>query len=133
VGGNSSLGVNILRVPVAARERRGLGTRSLNLPKICRGQVAGSEEVSNSYVRRSSINILKNGKTARPSVNGRHTTVEELGNGANERSHACLRGTYNRRSCQRKKLPVIRKLSTEAQKTMNLLDPLYANMGAWVE
>jgi hypothetical protein len=96
VGGNSSLGVNILRVPMAGRERRGPGTKSLGLPKICRGQVVGSEEVSNGYAHRSSMNILKNGKAARPSVNGRQTTIEELGNGTNERSHACLRGTYNR-------------------------------------
>jgi len=32
-----------------------------------------------------------------------------------------------------KKLPVTRKLSTEAQKSMSLLDPLCANMGVWVE
>jgi hypothetical protein len=42
------------------------------------------------------MNIMKNGKAARPSVNGRQTTIEELRNGTNERSHACLRGTYNR-------------------------------------
>jgi hypothetical protein len=79
------------------------------------------------------MNILKNGKAAHPSVNGQYTRVEELGNGTNERSHACLRGTYNRRSCQWKKLSITRKLSTEAQKSMNLLDPLCTNMDDWVE
>jgi hypothetical protein len=63
---------------MAARERRGPGTKSLGLPIICRRQVARPEEVSNGYAHRSSMNILKNGKAARPSVNGRQTITYEL-------------------------------------------------------
>jgi hypothetical protein len=66
----SSLRVYILQVRVAVSGRRELGAKILSMLKICSGQVARFEEVSNSYSPRSSMIIFKNRKAVRFSVNG---------------------------------------------------------------
>jgi hypothetical protein len=69
VGVDCSLRVNILKISMGVRKPRELDIKRLKLLRICRRQVATSEELSNSYGDRCSMTILRNGKVARFSIN----------------------------------------------------------------